>query len=407
VERTANIDLVAWRADRPASATTRQFSIRVFVGILIACACLSALLASWLPLQFSVITVFLFAGPHNWFELRYFLMRLPVRFGKSRNFFVTAFAGIGFLTLAYVALPVLYSFSVFPDHLWSTVLASWNTLLLLWIGLLIWLRGKNKLKRDWAWAFPIALGLCSLNWLAPEFFSLGIVYLHPLVALWFLDRHLARTRPQWLRAYRRCLCLLPLLLVGMFWQLSRTPALPDDNGLFWRITQHAGAQLLPRVSSHALVAAHVFLEMLHYGVWLVALPLIAPLTRTLGRERELSRQKGSGLGRVVYPRPLDGIQGKRGQAALPNPEIFYVDSDPVERAEIRNRDRIWHVKSVPVARHPRGFPRLVATALAFGVFVVAILWLGFSVDYATTRDIYFTVAIAHVLAEAPFLLRML
>jgi hypothetical protein len=35
------------------------------------------------------------------------------------------------------------------------------------------------------------------------------------------------------------------------------------------------------------------------------------------------------------------------------------------------------------------------------------LWFGFSVDYATTRDIYFTVAIAHVLAEAPFLLRML
>jgi hypothetical protein len=39
--------------------------------------------------------------------------------------------------------------------------------------------------------------------------------------------------------------------------------------------------------------------------------------------------------------------------------------------------------------------------------VVAVLWLGFSVNYTATRDIYFTVAIAHVLAEAPFLLRML
>jgi len=360
VERTANINLAGWRADR-ASLSKRQLSLKTFAGILIACACVSAVFASWLPLQFSIVTVFLFAGPHNWFELRYFLMRLPVRFGKSRNFFLTAFAGIGFLTATYISLPVLYSFNLFPDHLWPTILASWNTMLLLWIGVLVWLRGKNKVRRDWSWAFPIAFGLCAANWLAPEFFSLGIVYLHPLVALWFLDRHLARTRPEWLRTYRRCLCLLPLLLGGMFWQLTRTAALPDDNGLFWRITQHAGAQLLPNISSHVLVATHVFLEMLHYGVWLVALPLIAPLTK------------------------------KRDAEELP----------------VRQRAAFWQVNAVPLARHPRGFPRLVTTALVFGLFAVAILWFGFSVDYATTRDVYFTIAIAHVLAEAPFLLKML
>lgn len=361
MERTANIDLAAWRADSASLVANRQLSLRVFAGTLIMCACFSALFASWLPLQFSVVTVFLFAGPHNWFELRYFLTRLPVRFGKSRNFFLTAFAGIGFLTVSYIALPLLYSLNSFPDHLWPTLLASWNSLLLLWIGVLVWLRGKNKLRRDWSLALPVAFGLCALNWLAPEFFSLGIVYLHPLVALWFLDRHLARTRPAWLGTYRRCLCLLPLLLVGMFWQLSRTAALPDDNGLFWRITQHAGAQLLPNVSSHALVTTHVFLEMLHYGVWLVALPLIAPLRKT-GDMQKLSTPR---------------------------------------------REAIWRVKTVPVARHSLGFPKMVATALALGVFLVLVLWFGFSVDYATTRDVYFTVAIAHVLAEAPFLLRML
>lgn len=362
MERTANIDLAAWRAGAAPGANSSQLRVRLFAGILISCACLSALFASWLPLQFSVVTVFLFAGPHNWFELRYFLMRLPVRFGKSRNFFLTAFAGIGFLTIAYVALPVLNNFGLLPDSAWPTILASWNTLLLLWIGVLVWLRGKNKLKHDWSWAIPVAMGLCSLNWLAPEFFSLGIVYLHPLVALWFLDRHLGRTRPQWLRTYRRCLCLLPLLLAVMLWQLTRTPALPDDNGLFWRITQHAGAQLLPNISSHVLVAVHVFLEMLHYGVWLIALPLIAPLAKT-----------------AVCP-------------LTPG---------------TRERGRIWDVKTVPLARHPRGFPKLVATALALGLFLVVMLWFGFSVDYATTRDVYFTVAIAHVLAEAPFLLKML
>jgi len=362
VERTANIEVAAWRSAPAALAASRHLGQQAFLGVLIACAGLSALLASWLPLQVSIVTVFLFAGPHNWFELRYFLMRLPVRFGKSRNFFVTAFAGIGFLTLAYVALPVLNAFSLWPDYAWPTVLASWNTLLLLWLGLLVWLRGKQKPKRIWSWAIPAALALCSLNWLAPEFISLAIVYLHPLLALWFLDRHLRRTRPAWLRTYRRCLCLLPLLLVGMFWQLSRAPPLPDDNGLFWRITQHAGAQLLPGISTHVLVAVHVFLEMLHYGVWIIALPLIAPLAK---------------------------------QATGP----------PSPAA--REHRIILGVKSVPLARHPAGFPKLVAAALAFGVFVVALLWFGFSVDYATTRDVYFTVAIAHVLAEAPFLLKML
>ena len=355
MERTANIRILTWPASRRAN---RQFNARVFASIVVACALLSAGLASWLPLQVSIVTVFLFAGPHNWFELRYFLMRLPVRFGKSRNFFLTAFAGIGVLTITYISLPVLYGFGLWAGDGWSTILASWNTLLLLWLGLLVWLRGKQKLRRDWSWAFAAAFGLASLNWLQPEFFSLAIVYIHPLVALWFLDRHLRRTRPAWLSTYRRCLCLLPLLLAGMIWQFTRTPSLPDDNGLFWRITQHAGAQLLPGVSSRLLVSIHVFLEMLHYGVWIIALPLITPLAK--------------------------------GTLSMP-----------------RGPGRIWDVRTVPLARHPRGFPKLVWSALAIGVFLTAILWLGFSVDYSTTRDVYFTVAIAHVLAEAPFLLKML
>ena len=102
----------------------------MFAGILLACAGASALLASWVPLQFSVVTVFLFAGPHNWFELRYFLSRLPVRFGKSRTFFLTAFAGIGVLTLTYVSLPLLYRFTNVPAEAWPTVIASWNTLVI-------------------------------------------------------------------------------------------------------------------------------------------------------------------------------------------------------------------------------------------------------------------------------------
>jgi len=141
------------------------------------------------------------------------------------------------------------------------------------------------------------------------------------------------------------LLLLPLLLAAIVWQLSGTTSLPDNNGLFWRITQHSGAELLPQVSSHLLVSVHLFLEMLHYGVWIVALPLL--------------------VGSM----------------------------------------RLW--ERVPVARHPNGFPKLIGAMLIVALGMVVALWLGFSTDYATTRDVYFTIAIAHVLAEAPFLLRML
>jgi hypothetical protein len=295
-----------------------------------------------LPLQVSIVTVFLFAGPHNWFELRYFLTRLPVRFGRSRDFFVTAFAGVGVLTLAYVSLPFIYSARLWSDEAWSTMIAGWNTALLAWVGLLIWLRSKQKRRVNWTWTIPAGLALCSLNWLGPDFFSLALVYIHPLIALWFLDRHLRRTRPPWLRVYRRCLCLLPFVLAIMIWQLSQTSSLPDSNGLFWRITQHSGAEMLPQVSSHMLVSVHLFLEMLHYAVWIVALPLIGGF-----------------------------------------------------------------VKTIPVARHPRGFPRVIGGLMIAALAAVVVLWFGFSIDYSTTRDIYFTVAMAHVLAEAPFLLRML
>jgi hypothetical protein len=313
----------------------------------VSSACVSAALASWLPLQMSIATVFLFAGPHNWFEARYFLMRLPARFGRSRNFFILAFAGIFLLTIAYVSLPVLYYTDLWSAENWPVAIGVWNTLLLLWLGALVLMRGKQNSRRDWFWALPITFALCALNWLGPDLFSLAIVYAHPLVALWFFDRHLKRTRPEWLRAYRRSLLLLPLLLAGMFLYLARTPSLVDDNGLFWRITQHSGADLLPNVSSHLLVSTHVFLELLHYGVWIVTLPLI-------------------------------GATGA-----------------------------VWSVQTIPLARHRRGWPKLIAAFLICGLFLVALLWLGFSTNYAVTRDVYFAVAIAHVLAEAPFLLRMI
>jgi len=323
-------------------------SARLFVGGMLACACLSAALAGLVPLQISIISVFLFAGPHNWFEARYFLQRLPLRFGKSRNYFIMALGGVGLLAASYSALPLLYYTGWWSGENWLNALAIWNTTLLLWLACLVWMRGRQRGHgRDWSWAWPVAFLLCALNWQAPQVVSVALVYLHPLVALWFLDRHLRRTRPEWLPAYHRCLWLVPVLGGAICWQLASRPSLPDDNGLAWRIAQNAGTDLFPHLSSHMLVAVHVFLEMLHYGVWLIALPLI----------------------------------GARGP--------------------------VWDLKSIPLVKHPHGYPRLIGAALCIGLLLVFALWLGFSVNYVVTRDIYFAVAVAHVLAEAPFLLRML
>ena len=115
-------------------------SVRMFVAIVLLCTIAAAAFASWLPLQVSIVTLFLFAGPHNWFELRYFLTRLPVRFGRSRNFFLTAFIGLGVLTLGYISLPLIYNASTWSEDAWSIVIASWNTALIVWLGALVWLR---------------------------------------------------------------------------------------------------------------------------------------------------------------------------------------------------------------------------------------------------------------------------
>jgi len=50
--------------------------------------------------------------------------------------------------------------------------------------------------------------------------------------------------------------------------------------------------------------------------------------------------------------------------------------------------------------------RVALTAvLVAGGLVVAALWAGFLIDYPLTRSVYFTMALVHVLAEVPFLVR--
>ena len=312
----------------------------------VAFCLLAAGLISWQPLQLSVATVFLFAGPHNLAEFRYFLARLPARWGRSRNFFVVGLAGVALLTVTYALLYAAGQAWYLSADAQTFGVALWETALVLWLCVLVNLRGRRR-GRDRTWVYACGFALCAGAWVAPLWFGVALVYLHPLVALWFLDRQLKRTHPRWRNAYQLCLAALPVVLCLLWARLANAPDLPAADALAWRITRHAGAGLVPGVSSHLLVATHVFLETLHYGVWLVLLP---------------AASYGA---------------------------------------------RAWRVERVPVAVARGGRPRLVKTTLALGVCAVCALWLGFAADYATTRDLYFTLAVAHVLAEAPFLIRLL
>jgi len=161
-----------------------------------------------------------------------------------------------------------------------------------------------------------------------------------------LDRELRR-RPDWRKAYRLCLSAVPLLLAAMWWQLAQSAPIDIQDFTTWQICRQAGASLLTGVSSHLLVSTHVFLEMLHYGVWLVGIPLLTM-----------------------------GISGVRFKPI------------PAEHRSIRWKGAVFG-------------------AIALSAFAVLVLWAAFLTDYATTRYIYFIVAIAHVLAEVPLLVRAL
>jgi hypothetical protein len=315
------------------------------------CAALSltlaaALLAGWMPIRFSIVTVFLFAGPHNWLEFRYFLTRLPARWGRLRGFFLLAFTGIFGLTAGFAALWWLAGSDSISADLLDLGYALLNTLLILWIALLVHQRSRQNPRRDWGWIWPAAFGLIALAWLMPPQWSMALVYLHPLMAFWLLDRELRRSRPQWRPAFHLCLLCLPLFLIALWWRLADAPPLPGDDELSKRIAQHAGAGVAP-FSSHLLVSTHTFLEMLHYGVWVLAIPMI-------------------GL-----------------------------------------RSAPWRLHTVPLARRSRKWHWGVTAFLGASLAVVLVLWGCFLADYTTTRTVYFVAALAHVFAEVPFLLRAL
>jgi hypothetical protein len=328
--------------DHKFTLTSAQMFFFAFVS---SCAIAAILIGSF-PLQLSIITIFLFAGPHNLMEFRYFAVRMPVRWGRSRLYYSVGISGVVVLTAGYLILYFSSGSWLWSLESWQVYAAVWNTVFVIWIGTLFYLRGKQR-RKDWSIAFAVMFLLAALAWIAPQYWSLTLVYIHPFIALWFLERQIRRTRPEWLRAYHCCLLSIPVFLLILWSTLSDQPNLSQETNLFWRIGQHAGSEILPAISSHVLVATHVFLESIHYFVWLLIIPVV-------------------------------------DKRAIP-----------------------WNLNAVPLFANTNGIPRIFVGFLLLSAVIVFALWVGFSVDYTTTRDIYFALAIGHVLAEFPFLVKML
>src|SRR5688572_4953280 len=327
----------------------RQFEITCahwfFIAFVSSCV-LAAILIGSFPLQLSIATIFLFAGPHNLMEFRYFAARMPVRWGRSRLFYSVGISGVVVLTASYLILYFSSGNWLWSLESWQIYAAGWNTAFVLWIGVLFYLRGKQR-RKDWSIVFAAVLLLAALAWVVPQYWSLALVYIHPFIAMWFLERQIRRTRPEWLRAYHYCLLSIPIFLLILWATLFDQPNLSEETNLFWRIGQHAGSEVLPFVSSHLIVATHVFLESIHYFVWLLIIPLV-------------------------------------DKRAVP-----------------------WRLGDVPLFSNANGTPRIFAGFLIVSTVIAFVLVFGFAVDYTTTRDIYFAFAIGHVLAEFPFLVKML
>src|SRR5205085_2600590 len=99
-------------------------------------------------------------------------------------FYSIGILGVIILTAAYLTLYFASGNWLWGADTWTTLVAGWNTAFVLWLGFLFYLRGRQKPKSDWTFAFAVAFLLAALTWLAPQYWSLSLVYLHPFIAMW-------------------------------------------------------------------------------------------------------------------------------------------------------------------------------------------------------------------------------
>lgn len=313
----------------------------LFVPAATAYMVTAAMLALLAPIQLKAVVVFLFAGPHNWIELRYMLSRLPARWKNSRWFFNTSFVGVAVLSLSFVAIMVAMMMSTAPVDLLRICFSLWGSALLGW--LLVLAHQRRLIQSLPQRLLAYLCGACCLAacWLGPEWFSVGLVYVHPLLSLAIFDRELERSRRDLLAGYRAVLIGAPAFLLLFWWQSCMAlPQSPIAN----LILDQSGVQIMTMVPPHFVISTLVFFDLLHYGVWLLGIPLMSA-----------------------------GWSGYRARA-------------------------------MPITTQSN-FARNAISALLLGSsLAAATLWFCFTLNFETTYTVYFILAVVHVLAEMPFLI---
>src|SRR5690606_38022221 len=103
-----------------------------FVAFVLSCAVAAFLIGSF-PLQLSIITIFLFAGPHNLMEFRYFAARMPVRWGRSKLYYSVGIGGVVALAASYLTLYFASGNWMWSAESWQIYVSVWNTAFVLWV----------------------------------------------------------------------------------------------------------------------------------------------------------------------------------------------------------------------------------------------------------------------------------
>jgi hypothetical protein len=296
----------------------------------IACVSLATLgfLISFNPYLAAAISVGFLAGPHNWMEVRYLLSRLPNRAGKLKTYFLTSAIGTGMLGISSVLLPWYWS---------PLTLRLWNLALIGWVVILASLRRSENPRRAWPWLEPCALTVAGIMWLYPQAFTLLLVFGHPLLALFILDKELTAFRRKEQTIYRQALLAVPVGLLFLLIGLSHQNLfVSTDLVSFFTLADQ----------TPVFLATHTYLELLHYAVWIGALPVLAKVTR---RER---------------------------------------------------------LATFPLLKKSESRQKWARCVLILGLVITGVLWWGFAQDYELTRELYFRIAVFHVLIEFPFLVRL-
>lgn len=234
-----------------------------------------------------------------------------------------------------------------PASTATACLLAWNQCLIVWVLALCYFRYQRRISKPIAvFASVHAILLTIANLLSPPIFTGTMLFLHPLVGLWILEREIRRTRKTWLNSYHWCLLSIPIAVLGLFLFLNGVPPDTENSQTLTRLSGNPGNMLFADASPAMMLSIYAFLQMVHYAIWVVAMPIVSQ-------------------------------SWKR-----------------------------WRLDFMPALRNRAKLQAMVRIGFAMSGLAVICLWIGFKLDYTATLDFYVLLSTLHVLSEVPFMFWM-